>query len=101
MNTKGRLVRRGYNTDRYDKKFTAKSKNFPSSLMVWTCFSSRGIGDLHIQSMNKTMDSSDYLKILKKNLRKTMTTQNCIIFNMTIEEFIQQKNNKVFERYQC
>ena len=49
-------------------------------MVVWTCFSSRGTGDLHIQSMNKTMDSSDYLKILKKNLRKTMTTHNCKYF---------------------
>ena len=30
--------------------------------------------------MNKTVDSSDYLKILKKNLRKTMTTHNCKYF---------------------
>ena len=80
MTTKGRLVRRGCNTDRYDKKFTAERKNFPSSLLVWTCFSSRGSGDLFIQSMNKTMNSSDSLKILKKSLRKTMITHNCKYF---------------------
>ena len=80
MTTKGRLVRRGPGTNRYEKKFTVESMNFPPSLMVWTCFSSRGTGDLYIQPKNKTMDSSDYLKILKKNLMKTMKTQNCNFF---------------------
>ena len=31
MTTKGRLLRQGSNTNIYDKKFTAESKNFPSS----------------------------------------------------------------------
>ena len=80
MTTKRRLVRRGSHTDRYNKKFTTDCMSFPSSLLVWTFFSSRDTGDLYIQSKNKKNDSSDYLKILKKNLKKTMTTHNCNFF---------------------
>ena len=36
MTTKGRLVRQGSYTNKYGKKFTAESKNFPSILLVWT-----------------------------------------------------------------
>ena len=80
--------------------------NFPSGLLVWTSFSSRGTGDLFIQPLNKTMDSSGYLKILKKTLRKTTAAHNCKYFQhdnarihtaKKIEKFLKDVNVDVIK----
>lgn len=54
---------------------------FPTSIMVWGCFSSKGVGPLHV--LERTVKAQDYIQILEDCLMPTIEEQfgdasNCI-----------------------
>jgi len=51
------------------------SVNFPESVMVWACFSSRGLGGLYIVPKSETVDSNTYIDILSQSLIPTIRVQ--------------------------
>ena len=52
-------------------KFTSSIVKHPSKFLVWGCFSSSGVGRLHISK--ETMNSSRYIKTLEKYLIPSFT----------------------------
>ena len=59
------LVRRPLNTS-LNEKYLRKTAKHPISIMVWGCFSYKGLGPLHI--VDCYVNNEEYIKILEKNL---------------------------------
>jgi transposase len=81
---KKRVIR--YENERYAPAFMRGTVKHDKKINVWGCFSYNGIGELYL--VDGILEQKQYLKILKKQLKKSME-----YLNPTTEGVFQQDND--------
>ena len=69
-------VRRFSHEGRLNDRFLNTRPKYPAKVMVWSCFSSRGTGRVHI--CNDTMNSDRYINVLQQKLLPTIEDHGLI-----------------------
>ena len=76
-----KTIRRPTGSDRYDPKFTVKTVNHPSQVMVWGAFSGKGgRGGLYLLHPNVTMRRSNYVNVLRDHMLTFFDMHRCSFF---------------------
>ena len=73
-------VRRPSGSNRYDSRFTIKTRKHPESVMIWGCFCSKGRGGLFFLPKNVTMNAIRYKNVLEDHLIQFLQIHDCSVF---------------------
>ena len=78
-NSMSRVYRKN-GRDRLDPKYLQYTMKHPDSLMVWGCFSGRGLGDLIILPKNEKINQYNYFELLCDHLPSSFEKSQATIF---------------------
>lgn len=80
--TRKRVIRK--KDEAYHKDCLKRTVKFPASVMVWGCFSAKGVGQLHF--IEGTVNAPKYIQILEEHLLTSVPMLT------TFDEFIFQQD---------